>query len=139
MTYQKCNVLVLFSFDQFIFTTRFSADSRRIKYVLPSFRAHLKGFSVSRRRMYTLIIYSKDSHEALFVNQAISGQYLVVISTAVDTWSLQSVKYEAVKCKWDLCSLPQLVLNKVQWQRLSGAGQNQSAVDSNVQMLSNTI
>lgn len=47
--------------------------------------------------MRTSIIYSKVSHEALFVNQAISKQYLVVISTTVDTWSLQPVKYEAVK------------------------------------------
>lgn len=47
--------------------------------------------------MWTSIIYSKVSHEAVFVNQAISRQYLVVISTAVDTGSLQPVKYEAVK------------------------------------------
>lgn len=53
--------------------------------------------SVTHCRMRTSIIYSKVPHEALFVNQAISRQHLVVISTTVDTWSLQPVKYEAVK------------------------------------------
>lgn len=54
----------------------------------------------------TPIIYAKFPHENVFVDQAISKQCLVVISTAADTWSLQSVKYEAVKWKCDLCSVP---------------------------------
>lgn len=81
-------------------------------------------YSMTHCRMRSSIIYSKVPHEALFVNQAIRRQHLVVISTTVDTWSLQPVKYEAVKWKWDLCSVPLLVPNKVQWQRLSGAELN---------------
>lgn len=68
------------------------------------------------------VIYPNASCEALFVNWAISGRYLVVIGTVADTWAC--IKCEAVKWKWDLFSIPSFVPNKVLQRRLSRAEQN---------------